>query len=834
MATSGRRRSDSHGRADKIGGVPSTMRTSFPDTSEYEKLLSAGGLHVGNSATEHRVHVRAFAPPVLINSEQNRATIAALTQNVADSVEQRHAYKRAQKREAREKEERERALAERMLNDKHLQSPSPAEISDAFDTMQTTASFIRSVFTRDGDKDARVSTAARELSIERSRILREAYREESTPELSKAHAALVGCLAMIDVTSNLVNSDKESIEYCNKIVAAYLHRNGAPFSWKSSSSLVTGPTPCIYETYVPREHCIMLAWRAAMIAVRTAMCIFDPTGDLRSIFEVDEAEYGRRRKDAVYLIVYALNLLRQVVPAQIRSLYGSIYNESLSPAAAAMPEFRPGVLDAMIKIILSLLEQVVLRQTDIQSIFKSSTGDFKWLSASQRYDRYSGQESAISGERILCSKLQACSIKGATPKMTNSMRALVFVQNVDALKTLTTDVWTGHLEDMMRDFRFDNDLEARGQYMMRYFGSQTHRVAYSWTRDSIDVRASETLKRDSNGAADEQIACMYNAADSSRALRNLIVGTSIYQECVMMARELHDIDVSDACAVARASVLAQKVETLFSPIYGRRRSALELAAWIVTEMRDRCQMCFEANDVLMCNEAVHERGVHLSGIRSFTQTSLQREAAHRIMVNALRREGKDVSMQNTGLQDPFDTRSMSSASGNGVNTRAAISSAANVLFSQFKQKVLYGSMVDASDDGYPQYDSASAAAKKRDDHQDEMVATIGIAKTQRIVPFCDEDIDLWESIMGVYDTRYYGSPQNSEKRPAVYELQGRLHTFTSVAPNMWMPNAVSELYSTINTNIISDVATLASPYYDASPAMRQKTKLRRRAATKRQ
>lgn len=794
--------------------------------SEYSRLMAPGGIYPGASTAlgggvEHRVRVRAFSPPVQLNSEQNEATVSALLANVEEAVKERRRAKRA----GSGGDDSAQKLTERMMRSPKLESPSAADIGGAFEPMQTTAAFIRSVLRRGEDKNARVTAAVKDLCAERARVLREAYSDDGVT-LERAHTALLGCMAIIDVAANFVNSDNESIDYVNRLVASYLHRNGAPFSWKSSSSLATGSVPCVYETYVPREHCIMLAWRAAMIAVRSAMCIYDPTGDLRSIFELDEEEDQKRRRDATYLIVYALNLLQQVIPAQMRALYGSSSNQYLSPAASAAPEFRPAVLDSIIKLVASLLEQVVLRHTDVQSMKRNA--DLTWLSASQRYDRYGGQESAVTGERVLCTKLQTCAIEGVAPKMTNSMRSLVFVQCVDALRSLTLNAWTGHLEDTMRDFRIDNHLDEREEHMVRYFGSQTHRVAYTWVRNSVDVSADETDRRDSRGASDAQIAALYNQADSSRALRNLAVGTAIYQECIMMAKELRAIDVTDGSSVARASVLAQKVEILLSPIYGRRRSAFELTAWIVAEMRDRCEMCFEASSALMYNQSVRERGSHMSHMRSFTSTGLQREATHRIMVNTMQREGRSISMESTALQDPYDTNSMQSASGDGVRPAVAISSAANVLFEQFKQRILYGEdgkpdAAASSDE--PSYGADADARRKEAElkAREEMLAR-GVTKTQRIVPLSDDDIDTWEAIVGSYDTRRYGAGVSE----GTADLEGRLHTFTSVSPGVWMPNSITDLYAEINTNIIADVATLAEPYYAASPSVKNREKRRPR------
>jgi hypothetical protein len=411
--------------------------------------------------------------------------------------------------------------------------------------------------------------------------------------------------------------------------------------------------------------------------------------------------------------------------------------------------------------------------------------------------------------------------------MSNAMRSLVFVQCTDALNSLTLNVWTGHLEDTMRDFRIDNHLEERREVMVRYFGSQTHRAAYGWIRDSVDVSPDETDKRKTSAATDAQVASMYNAADSSRALRNFLVGTAIYQECVMMARELRAIDVMDKSAVARSSVLAQKVEILFSPIYGRRRSAFEMAAWIVSEMRDRCQMCFEANSMLIESETIRFRGAGLSHIRQFTSTSLQREATRRIMINTLRREGNDLSMENTALQDPFDTNSMASASGTGIRPSTAISNAASVLFRQFKQRVLYGEegvqRSSSSAGDYDYGDEAKSNRRKEEVRKHEEFAARGVAKTQRIVPFSEADVQMWESVVGAYDTRNYGNEFGG-----LCELEGKLHTFTSVAPAVWMPDGIEKMYARINTDIISDIATLAAPYYEASPAAQNKVKRRRR------
>jgi hypothetical protein len=774
---------------------PSDVRRilcTFPDIEKYSNLCAPNGAPGLENSVEHRVAVRAFEPPTLRRTGENSEAYEKLDRQVAETVR----ILKCDEKEAAE----HRVYSERVRNKSEKRDDlflaSEKEIAKSTRVQDTTRSFLGSMFSLSQGSGTRIHSILKDRCAKRVEIYRSLHNDDVS--LRHAHSRLVGCLAIANISNNMVNGDDDSIKYGARLVLQYMEDNGAPFSWRSSASFLGGPSRPVFDTYVPREHAVMLAWRAAMVAMKYAMSIYDPTDDLRSIFELEPEEEAERRRTSVYLILYALNLLSQVIPSQMRALHGSLGTQNLSNSAAAMPEFRQSVLDSMVKLAHSILEQIVLRQFNIQTL--RDDADLNWLSTSQRYERYTGQEGAIEGERNLCSKLCAFALDGAACEAMNSMRCLVFIQNFEALSGFTLNAWAGRLDETLRDFRVDNDYESRMMRPKRIYASETHKAVYSWIRSSVDTCPDEIYKENA-GKTDPNLAALYNAADPARALRNLISGTAIYQECMLMARELQIMDIDDPAAVNRASVLAQKLEILFSPLYGRRRAALELSAWVVSDMRDRCDFCSEACDRLIEDSRAYERGKYISSVKTFTQTTIQRQINHRMLVNALHSDDVDTSVESTKLQDPYDTISMSSVSGDGVGASEVVSTAASVLMRQLARKI-YGSSEESRE-----------TDEEKDDGNDaqRMLATMCASKTQRIIPLNDDDISLWISIVGAYDTRKFGSQNLPQHQNGI--LEGSLHAFTQVAPRKWIPAGISDLYSTISNNFASDVVTVAEPYY---------------------
>lgn len=774
-------------------------RCVLPDVGKYEFFSDhEADAHVH----EHVVAVRAFAPPVLRHKLEDAKKAAELMEHVQSARFLIEDLQDMDQRERASDTEAADRFAHDMASKQHATTPSPLEIYRSRHFRDTTAPFLDSAAARRPNPVATVEAIQalyRRISVERLKNMKQL--DDDNVSLHVAHNKMIGCLAVISATSKLMGVG--DIDHAGTVlIAKYLEKNGAPFSWKSSQSFANCAAQPIYETCVPREHCILLAWRAGMLAMRYAVKIANPMDDFRALCEMGDEEYADARRDSTWLMMYALNIFCQVIPAQVDALHGSMHTLALSAAAAAMPEFRPPCINSMAKVAYAFIQSSMLRHMSRVSANKDA--DLKWIIASHERDRDAGDSgNTVAREKLICTKLVDHVLEGIAPKLSNGYRSFVFAQCRESLMALTENVWCGYLDDPMRS--------VYGEETNTMHASKVHEAVHMW----IQMTGWESDEV-------ETIANVYNAADAARSLRHVLSGMSIYMECLMSAKRIKDLDITSAAAVNMCSVLAQKIELLFSPVFGLRRCALELAAWLVSEILRRAEVPGNGVYEMLYEDAeAMERGKQLSSMWKFTR-NMRQTFKQNLLMSAMARAGHSVYVDSARIQDPYDTNSMHAVSGSDMPMAKVLSTATSVVMNSFASRIraAFGREAAAQNPqeeapGEVDYDPSDPMGRRRHravrEREQRALTAIGIGKAQRVVPLCEDEVDTWFVLVGAYDESSYAEQVRGGDAQSI--LEGSIHAFSVTPPSVYFTKEYTNMYNELNSAVVADVGTLSSIYF---------------------
>ena len=156
---------------------------------------------------------------------------------------------------------------------------------------------------------------------------------------------------------------------------------------------------------------------------------------------------------------------------------------------------------------------------------------------------------------------------------TYHVRSFVFAQCASAMLNLERHAWNVQLDQPLADM--DPEVTRASDICVSYL----HGAMMDWIQ-------SADLMHD-----DESASSLFKESNPARSLKNLLFGTLVYMECLMMAKRLIDIEYGDESALASMSLLARKIEMLLPPVYGRRRCGIELMTWLLRHIEDRKEFC---------------------------------------------------------------------------------------------------------------------------------------------------------------------------------------------------------------------------------------------------
>lgn len=764
-----------------------TRAPTVPDVYQYG-CENDGGCGSGDPVVygAASLAMRAFVPPSYRSHDLEDKDVRRLEQFVRSTladVERFYSNKRRQKERSHQK------------CDKGHESSAADALRPGCSSSATYLSTL-TLYRRDGARaDGHIISSIRDISAQ----LLESYRGNMAvggdlhrdEDLEHAHHEFVACHSMIRACDRLRSGGfggADDLRKAENVVLAFMNANGAPFAWTSSATFSNGPVPSVYFTYVPREHCVMLAWRAAMIAMRHAMRIFDPCNDFRSFYEYAAGEYDGRRALSVRLIVYALTMVENYVIAMLLEQSGSLEAQALTHCAVALPEMRMAVIGAFTKTARALLTSVVLNHLNYIAIRADKELAYEAVRHMSR--NIAGTQEMTDSERQLCYNIVNATLGDENESTHFSMRCSAFSLCAEALSQLSRAVWRNTLDCTFPWFDDDDDYDegmqagyvdngvSRESPQYAFFASSAHRAAWDWLRTCVgDNRASTitTSNKDERSPKllNEHVRHAYRRGGPARALRALLLGTAVYHEVYMNMHTLTYIEEDDPSVLERAALLAHKVEILLAPAYGRSRAAFEFICWLLEDIKVRSQMCDSVTSFFNEDETAYENG-------------LRKSVLH--LAVADHDGGVDDSKQSARRRTAMRQRQM---------------------VTPFK------SLVEFASDLFVKRDVIAHRPDENDDvdeNVDAYVSTSSSLSFRRLIPLDKRDVEMWRSIFG----------------KDVSDVSANdLHCFTMADSRCYLPGTIMQLCTRTRRNIAHDSSqamqrnlarvTRSSPAFSALP-----------------
>lgn len=664
------------------------------------------------------------------------------------------------------------------------------------------------------NRDVLNDTSARMLAL---------YRRNASPEddllpsnddltLQRAHKDFVQALALIKTCNELTNGDKASMRKSERLTAEYLGAHKAPFAWTSSRSFYSGPVAPVYFTNIPREHCVMLGWRAVMKALRTAVTVFNPCQDYRAIYQYPDGEYDKRRQASMRLLVYAATVLDNFVLSLIKQQCGDVGAQSTTLAAAALPEMRVGVIGAFVKMCRAMMSGNVVNHFNYNAIVTDAELNYAAMRHKSRV--YGHADAIVEEEKQLCYNLINKAFSDDSANLCQEMRCFAFMLYYEALKQLTEHVWHDALYDSMRCVRESGVYRRKKARPYAAYASMMHRCAHEWFCESVEPPSEKDPYR-APGHVNEHVCATYRRGIPARALRNFLAGSAVHAEVMMNAHTLAFIDIegpSALSAIMRASVLASKVEILLAPVYGRRRAAFEIIAWVLQDMDMRTEFCYPIVKYFKtCNEA-YQFGKQHTLLPEFARARfghVLKRNLHRALLDERserdsddgRTYSDDEAERYESYADAYDdTMASKDVGATQISLSAVSQKASQALFSRLKSAVMRKSSDSDEDD---EQQNATAASYQ---------SVQSTARPARVVPVTDRDIETWYTINGAllaYRNKYDDNADVPANEPC---LRGTAHCFVHVPPTQRLPSTVIEVGNDTLRLISQDVSDVNEHY----------------------
>lgn len=751
----------------------------FPDVSEFGSPDA-----VRMDTATGSVPVRAFYPPSYRSNVFDNKRADELEKQVRATL-------RDIKRHRRTTTDGERSDSSRKYDKEYSFAPGFASTSSAIlaDTFHLNSA------TR-GATETIHDLSARMLNMYRGNVVSSDLfdAEALNASVQEAHNEFISTLSLVKACEMLRarSQGERGVHRATDMTAAFLRNKGAPFAWTSSRSFCGGVVSPVYETYVPKEHCIMLGWRAAMIAMRTSAHVFNSCEDYRSFYEYKDGEYDERRRCAVNLIAYAIVIVENFILTLITQQCGHENVQATTLAAAALPEMRIGVVGAFLKLARGFLTTIVIDHYSYIAI-KADT-QLTYAGMRWRSRAYGDREVIVSEEKELCYDLVNTALGSEHAALCAQMRSAAFVYFHEALQQLTEHAWHNNLFDTMSGVRAPGNAFPA-------FASPAHRAAFEWFVECT----AKTVK--SKTRVNEHMCSAYNKAAPARAMRHLLAGSAVAQEVFMNAYALSNISEDDPSAIMRASIAVQKIEIILSPIYARRRSAFEMLAWIAGDIEDRSEFNEPIVRYIRKNNAAYQRGRKYSLIEAFTRPSMLGRFQRHVKglvdgaeTDAARLDGSLCNGSGGGgdAEDLFDdTQRYADVGSAGVSLYEISKKASGAFLDTVAGMVTRRTGGDAGNEDREEQSSLTAA--------DYDYNVSGLAKTQRVIPLSKSDVKRFYTVYGAYDDEEHESGNIDES----LRLRGVPHCYSDVTPNYYLPPTIRNLIRDTCKYISEDVAMLA-------------------------
>ncbi len=545
-------------------------------------------------------------------------------------------------------------------------------------------------------------------------------------DFESANEDLFKCHAYIILSRSYFESSKdENFKKSMLISSTYISKYGK-FVWKSSDMFYQSFFPIIYRTTSLREHCIFLAWRVVVICMKKVFEIMKFNAGLVDI--VKHCDPATTKSDNIAMrydkakpyITYAIMLLNNVIPAHMTQYCGNLCNQAMTMPGTVVPELNPSVASAFLIFANGVYQHMILIKIVAETV-------------RQRMDDY--QLASVVRSLNMINTLTPEDERNTTGKAMNEIvqiieddddRSLemcvsfIFRSYCTAFEELKRHVWKNSLHDPIDDLVSpdNNDYlssgisrDIREQYISDYNFDGRH-------------KRKTTVK-------------IMRRALVAENMKNFLVGSCIFLECLLTAVEISRIDTDSLRALPIAIDSAKKVEYLLLPQLSKKTFAVEFIVWMLDQIEVRRNFCGQIDELIFTeDESRFKIGYQFSYVWSFLDAEKEMEV----------RPEKETS------SDPIPNRDFS-FSGIFDQISSSLVNISDKIYSRKPNEEILDAMIDEYDmKQVTDYNSGSSSGMASSSYMYESDAVepepakpvyFGTALTE-------DDLNIWSTMIGYY------------------------------------------------------------------------------------
>ena len=438
---------------------------------------------------------------------------------------------------------------------------------------------------------------------------------------NEANKKLFECISYLNLSRDYFHSTREDqFEKSISIADEYFKKYQFPFKWMSSNSLYTTHQPLFYNTNSLREHAIFLCWRVVFLCLNYAMTNIDYCQEFSMIIQNSDKRFChnsnlKKYKSSKNYLFYALFLLNQVIPCQMRQFSGTLVNQSMTSGGITIPELNPHVVSSFAKLVHGILQQNFF--VNIVSYYTLKMAKrVESIESVTKILNYKNQIQNMSIDQIDFMELKKISCEAVDcvlnvlfdDESTVSLISGLFKIYHDTLVNLSQHCWNYQLDSPYHDVNFENQRFIFTTEISKfYFESYIERF--------------KSVKKEKTSVE------IYRRIIPALSLRNFLIGSCITLECLLCCYNIAQDDYGDEIVLPKLVNLAKKVEILLLPIFDREEIAIELVCWILHQLQIRKTLCERIEELVFESsnaKKYYEGGKQISFITLFMTQKVSR------------------------------------------------------------------------------------------------------------------------------------------------------------------------------------------------------------------